>query len=445
MSSKETAQKLEDLAPIPDDKRSIPLWSYILTYSSAVIVLMTFATSYFAIYPLGVLNFTQVVVATALAAVAVGLLFAVNAFPGYKKGIPYAVQARSSFGVKGAKIATILRSLPAFAWLGIATWAGGLALNVVAQTLWGLPDLKAFWFIIFLVINAFLAVRGITMMKWFNTYAAFILLILMTVGMVDVVRTGAYLGYEGFTFQGSWGLPFWSLFAVCIAGLTTGALNASDMSRHLIKSKGSRNNWLGHWIGIGPAWFYMYLLGAFYGMASGNADPVAGLMELAPGLMMGIVLMVFILAAQISSNLLLNLLPPIHMLQDLSRKISWKTGAIASCAICAATCPWILFTTANYFKFMLYYAVFLGPILGITIADYWIIHRQQVDVEASYNTSQGSKYWFKGGFSLAAIIALVVGGIASIWVVEVSWVMGLPVAFVLYIVLKKAGLDRVAG
>jgi len=54
-------------------------------------------------------------------------------------------------------------------------------------------------------------------------------------------------------------------------------------------------------------------------------------------------------------------------------------------------------------------------------------------------------YWFKGGFSWAAIIALVVGGIASVPVVDVSWVMGMPVAFGLYVLLRKVGVDRAAG
>ena len=44
----------------------------------------------------------------------------------------------------------------------------------------------------------------------------------------------------------------------------------------------------------------------------------------------------------------------------------------------------------------------------------------------------------------AAIIALVCGSAASFPVLSLSWMIGLPLSFVLYIILRKAGVDRVA-
>ena len=90
------------------------------------------------------------------------------------------------------------------------------------------------------------------------------------------------------------------------------------------------------------------------------------------------------------------------------------------------------------------YACLLGPILGITLADYWVVNSQKIDIDALYDTKQGSKYWYKGGFSLAAVIALVCGSAASFPVLSLSWMIGLPIGFVLYIILRKAGVDRVA-
>jgi len=67
----------------------------------------------------------------------------------------------------------------------------------------------------------------------------------------------------------------------------------------------------------------------------------------------------------------------------------------------------------------------------------------KIDVDALYDTKEGSKYWYKGGFSLAAIIALVCGAGASFPVLSLSWMIGLPISFVLYIILRKAGVDGV--
>jgi NCS1 family nucleobase:cation symporter-1 len=90
------------------------------------------------------------------------------------------------------------------------------------------------------------------------------------------------------------------------------------------------------------------------------------------------------------------------------------------------------------------YSCFLGPILGITLADYWIVNRRQTDVKALYDMQKGGKYWYKNGFSIAAIITLVIGGVVSLLAIDFSWMVGAPVGFVLYIVLKEVvGVDRI--
>ena len=443
MSNSEETAKLEDLTPISDERRSIPLWSYIPTWWAAMIVVMIFAVGFFALYPYGPVNVIQATIALALASIFCGFLFLLNGYPGYNKGIPYTVQVRSSFGVRGGKIATVIRSLPAICWLGIATWAGGLAINVITQTLWGFGNEWAY-FIVFLVINVFLAMRGITMMKQFNTVGGFILVSLMTFTLIHVLRGGGFETYEAFTYEGTWGYGFWSVFATGVACIITGALNVSDMSRHLIKSKGRRNHWVGHLAGIAPAYFYMLFLGILYGMTTGTADPVAAMMTISPSVAMGVAVMAFVLSAQISSNLTLNILPPTHTFQDISRRISWRRGVIISAIISLGTCPWILFTSEHYYTFMNVYSCFLGPIIGITLADYWVVSKQEVDVDALYDRREGSKYWYKNGFSIAAIISLIVGAVISLAWVEISWMIGLPVAFVLYVILKKVvGMERV--
>lgn len=441
MSNKGNA-KLEELGAISDENRSIPPWSYIALWWSSLIVVQAFAIGFFGVYPQGKLNVTQALVALIGSAVVLALLFTWNSFPGYKRGIPFAVQARASFGVRGAKITTVLRALPAFAWYGIGNWIGALAINAITQRLWGFGNTWVY-FILFLIIQTFLAIRGIKMIKYFDTVAAFIVAILIGYTLITIVRSGAIKG-ESFTYPGSWGYPFWALFATGVAGVVPGILNISDVSRHLKKSAGTGNSWLGHMIGIAPPWLYMLYVGIIFGIATGTADPVAAIMELAPSAAIGVAMLVFVLGAQISTNLTLNILAPAHAIQDLFN-VKWSIGVIITGALSIATAPWILFTSANFFTFMNTYSVFLGPIIGVLLADYWIIRKRTVDVEASYDTKVGSKYWYKGGFSIAAIASFVVGGVASIPFIEISWMIGMPVGFVLYIILRKGvNVDRAA-
>jgi NCS1 family nucleobase:cation symporter-1 len=443
MGKSEHDTKLEELGAIPDDRRSIPLWSYIALWWSSLIVVQAFAIGFFGVYPQGQLNVTQAFVALICSAIVLALLFSLNCFPGYKAGIPFAVQARSSFGVRGAKITTVLRALPAFAWYGIGNWIGALAINAITQRLWGFGS-PWVYFIIFLVLQTYLAIRGIKMIKYFDTVAAFIVAILIGYTLFTIMRSGAITG-EAFNYPGSWGYPFLALFATGVAGVVPGILNISDVSRHLKKSSGSGNAWAGHMIGIAPPWFYMLFVGIIFGIATGTADPVAAIMELAPSAAIGVAMLVFVLGAQISTNLTLNILAPAHAIQDLVN-VKWSIGVIITGALSLATAPWILFTSANFFTFMNTYSVFLGPIIGVLLADYWVVRKGNVDVEASYDTKVGSKYWYKGGFSISAIASFVIGGVASIPFIEISWIIGLPVGFVLYIILKMVvRIDREAN
>jgi len=434
--SNEESHKAEDLSRIEDDKRSIPLWSYIALWWSSLIVVQAFAVGFFGVHPHGPLNIRQAIFASAFSAIALAILFILNCVPGYKKGVPYAVQSRSSFGARGAKIATIIRSLPALAWYGIGNWIGALAINSITQTLWGF-GIPWLYFVIFLIVQTLLALKGITVIKWFNTVAAFVVAILMAVTLVEVFRTGGVKESEAFTFVGSWGLPFWSVFAAGVAAVITGALNASDISRHLVKSKGNGNNWIGHLAGIAPPWFYMMVIGIVFGVVTGNPDPVASMMEVAPTAAIGVAMLIFVLGAQVSTNLTLNILPPTHAMQDISKKISWKLGVIICGIISVATMPWLLFTSANFFNFLNFYALFLGPVLGIILADHWVVNRRKIDVQSLYQTEKGSKYWYSGGFSITAIISLAVGVAVSIPFMSISWMVGLPVGFIVYIILKS--------
>lgn len=76
-----------------------------------MIVVIIFVVGFFAINPNGPLNFYQAIVALSLASIVTSIIFALNTYPGYLVGVPFAAQVRSSFGIKGSIIATIARSI----------------------------------------------------------------------------------------------------------------------------------------------------------------------------------------------------------------------------------------------------------------------------------------------------------------------------------------------
>ncbi|MBI4483733.1 MAG: cytosine permease, partial [Acidobacteria bacterium] len=58
-----------------------------------------------------------------------------NAHAGTRYGISFPVLCRASFGVRGAHLPALLRSLVACGWFGIQTWIGGAALDVLLTSM----------------------------------------------------------------------------------------------------------------------------------------------------------------------------------------------------------------------------------------------------------------------------------------------------------------------
>jgi NCS1 family nucleobase:cation symporter-1 len=89
------------------------------------------------------------------------------------------------------------------------------------------------------------------------------------------------------------------------------------------------------------------------------------------------------------------------------RRISYLRGGLITAAIGLFMMPWkILSTTNGYiFTWLAGYGALLGPIIGILIADYWLIRRRQLDVAGLYDPA--GCYAYRSGWNPAAVIALV--------------------------------------
>jgi NCS1 family nucleobase:cation symporter-1 len=76
------------------------------------------------------------------------------------------------------------------------------------------------------------------------------------------------------------------------------------------------------------------------------------------------------------------------------------------------------------------------------IADYWLVRKRDTDIPELYKRDESSKFWYWKGFSVAGVGSLVVGALVSLPLMEISWMIGLPVAFVMYTVLRTYGIEE---
>jgi NCS1 family nucleobase:cation symporter-1 len=90
--------------------------------------------------------------------------------------------------------------------------------------------------------------------------------------------------------------------------------------------------------------------------------------------------------------------------------------------------------------------VHIGPLFGILIADYYIVRKQRIDVDALYTMSPKGEYWYSGGYNPKAIMALVPAALVPILCVMVptlrgaanyAWFIGMGLGFVLYALLNR--------
>lgn len=428
----------EGLEPIPADEREMGLAHYVPVWWSSMIVVQSFAVAFFAIHPQGALNLVQAVIAVGVSAFVIALFFVFNGLPGYETGIPFSAQTRSSFGVRGANIPNFMRAIPAIAWLGIGNWIGANAMNVITMTLWGFGN-EFVYFGLFTLFNILLSIKGVTSIKWFDSIAAGVIIILMSY-TVYVVWTANSLPDTLVTYEGTWGMGFWTVIAASVGTVITGGLNASDMSRHLKPSEGSGNHVIGHLLGLAPPLLFMMVVGLVFGIFTGNPNPIEAIMNVAPSPILGALMLIFVLTAQISTNLTMNILPPTHIFQD-SFGVSWRTGVILTGVLSVLTFPWVLFTSQWFFTFINFYALFLGPALGVMIADYWLVRKRDTDIPELYKRDEGSKFWYWKGFSVAGVGSLVIGALVSVPLMDISWMVGLPTAFVVYTALRTYGIE----
>jgi NCS1 family nucleobase:cation symporter-1 len=178
----------------------------------------------------------------------------------------------------------------------------------------------------------------------------------------------------------------------------------------------------------------MGLIGYMVSQATGTADPIqvfANAVDNTPLLM---TTLLFIAFAQVTTNVLNNVVPPTYVLMDIF-KIKFSVATVIVGLLAFATFPWKLVqpgSAAGLQLFVQTYSAFLGPIFTILVVDYYVIRRRTLDIDKLYDVNGPYK-----GINLAAFIATAVGIVAALSFSAISWYASLIPAGVTYYLLMK--------
>lgn len=420
-SSLTQSSRRESLNPIPNDKRMFGLSTYIMMWISSMVVIQIFMVGQSFLPPVGSLNLFQAGVVTVISAFFLWIVFVLNSKPGLKYGIPFIVQARSAFGYNGARIASLIRVLPAVFWYGIGSWIGASATNYITDLIWGYSNIWLY-FIFFQIMQTIIAFSGMNSIKWFDSILSFVVLGFLIYIVIQLIKVGGLNMQNSWENNaGSWGMPFFAAITASVGVLITAAINNGDLSRYLENK--SKNNLIGHFFGIVPMFIIMMFIGILAAAATGIWDPIQAIVSVIPNPIVAVAMMVFIIIAQFTTNLTINIKPPALVIMEIFN-MRWGTAVILVGLLSIATFPWILVSSSSFNTFIAFYSAFLGPLLGILLTDYYIVHNQNYRIDDLYKKDQ--KYNWLG------IGSMLIGGVIGICFLSIAWMVSMPLSAILY-------------
>ena len=472
-----------DLAPVPASRRKWGTFSFAALWISMSACIPTYMLASSLIS--GGMNWSEAVLTIFLANLIVLIPMILNAHAGTKYGIPFPVYCRAAFGPVGANVPAVLRALVACGWFGIQTWIGGAAIykicavifhiNLSPATNWfGITFGQFLCFLFFWCVNMAVVYRGVETIRW-----------LLNIKAPLLIALGLALLYWAYTKAGGFGPilsqpsafadgqpkagQFWNYFFPALTGMVgfwaTLSLNIPDFSRY---AKSQRDQVIGQTLGL-PTTMALF---AFIGVAVTSAttiifgqtiwDPVEVLTRFTNPWIL-VMAMLALCVATLATNIAANVVSPANDFAQLApRKISFRLGGLVTGIIGVLMMPWKLVAdpTGYVFTWLIAYSALLGPIGGILIADYFVIHRCQLNVTALYRSD--GEYRFTRGFSIVALVSLAVGVLPSLpgFLINVrllnaarvspvmahfynyAWFIGFALAFVAYLAGRKLVPER---
>lgn len=447
MSTKNSASlRNPELLPTPEQNRTMSLPDYFILWAGMTINVVAFslgAQYYNGGEGLNAWTLVLVILAGYGLVTALTVLFGDI---GTRYGIPFAAYVRAPFGYKGAVIPGILRAVPALYWFGFQTWVGASALDYIMGLLFsGFSNLTLMIivFTVFQVVNAMFGLKAMAKFDWIAIPSLAILFVAIAIAIGN--KYGVTIP-DIMATPGEGKMSILYAIAGIAGGWLTMALNGSDLARQIkhvpdYENKGffARNKRaiIGQIFGLMAIGVICMLIGMAAGITTGEWDLNAicnTIFKSKIGLVLAYIAIVF---AQWSTNTAGNLMPPTYILMSIVSKLNFKVSAVICGVVAVAIQPWRIQSSGTFLvDVQVYISTLLGPVMGILLADYFILRKGKLNVHDFY--SPKGQYNYTGGFNLSAVIALVVGFGLSFVNSSYGFFIGLLVAPVVYTILMKS-------
>lgn len=431
----------DDIRPLPPHRRTWTRWAYISFWAINQICLSNWQIGS-SLVAVG-LSVWQAFIAIVIGKFIVAVVAVANGYVGAEWHIGYPVFSRAIWGVYGHYLALIQRIVLSLVWFAVQSWTGGLCVqNILAAIFPSFQnmanhfpasanmDTKQFigWVLFNVIMAPILYVRPERMkhiVLYMNIVSA-ITLICMMIWALSTAHGGGPLVSAPATATGSelgWGIV--EGITTVIGGIAVGLTNQMDYSRF---ARRPGDQVIGQWISIIGFGAIMPVFGCLassatqgiYGEAIWNPPDIvqkwldtdynaksrAGAFFAGAGLVV----------CQLAINTIDNAFSTGMDIAGLMPKFfNIRRGAYFGLILSIAMCPWqLLSSAATFISVLSAYSVFLGPMVGMQVCDYWVIRSRRMKLTDLYHPRSDGIYYYTKGFNWRAFVAWVVGWASQI-------------------------------
>ncbi|MEZ5798221.1 MAG: cytosine permease [Paracoccaceae bacterium] len=162
-------------------------------------------------------------------------------------------------------------------------------------------------------------------------------------------------------------------------------------------------------------------------------------------------------AATVGINLVANFIPPAYDIANLApSRISARMGGVITAVVAFFIgALWVpVISTIGIAAFVDTLGALLAPLYGILVADYYLVRRREVDVDALYSSDPAGPYYYGNGWNQKALMAFglaAVFSVATVWVPALGalsgygWLIGAALGGILHVVLMRGESPVASG
>ncbi|KIV92187.1 hypothetical protein PV10_06646 [Exophiala mesophila] len=473
----------DDIRPLPPSRRLWDVWAYLSFWAINQIALSNWQLGA-SLIAVG-LSVWQTMIAVILGKIIIAIVAVCNGAVGANWHIGFPVLSRGIWGVYGAYIIIIQRIILSLTWFAVQSWTGGLCVTAVLSSIFSsyhnmhntLPEsasttTKNFvgWVVYNIITIPMLWIppeKTRKLLFYMNTISVTTLISMMIYVLSTAKGAGPLLSAPATAQSGSQlGWAIVQGITTVIGGIAVGLTNQADYSRFARKPG---DQIFGQWFSIITLGTILPLFGCLTGSASmqlyGEAiwnppdlllrwlDDDYNARSRAGAFFAGIGLVV----CQLAINTIDNAFSAgMDMAGLIPKYFNIRRGAYFALVLSIAMCPWELLASAGTFiSVMGAYSVFLGPMCGIQICDYFFIRRRRMKLSDLYTPAPTGIYYYVRGVNPRAFVAWVCGWApqlpgfianvnssvqvpsACMEMFYLAFPLGLAISFTLYFALNK--------